>query len=248
MSAHPQDSGDEWPQAGRKRLILPSPIGTIGRDVPDIEAQLFEEAARGAVFMMGDNPALPRMPDKPTLLDFYRLRFGPIARMHHAQSAKLAMQAGQSEKIVMACFLHDISNGALVRCDHGYWSSQLVAPYVDEEVAWAIRYHQALRFYPDESVGYQYPELYKTLFGEDYQPDPHIARAYQTAREHKWYMTSRLITVNDLYSFDPNVTVQLEEFTDVIGRNFKQPKEGLGFDASPSAHMWRTINWPTRYL
>jgi hypothetical protein len=42
--------------------------------------------------------------------------------------------------------------------------------------------------------------------------------------------------------------VQLEEFTDVIGRNFKQPKEGLGFDASSSAHMWRTINWPTRYL
>jgi hypothetical protein len=61
-------------------------------------------------------------------------------------------------------------------------------------------------------------------------------------------MTSRLITVNDLYSFDPNVTVQLDEFTDIIGRNFTQPKEGLGFDASPSAHMWRTINWPTRYL
>jgi len=24
--------------------------------------------------------------------------------------------------------------------------------------------------------------------------------------------------------------------------------EGLGFDQSPAAHMWRTINWPTRYL
>jgi hypothetical protein len=70
--------------------------------------------------MMGDNPALPRMPEKPRLLDFYRLRFGPIARIHHAQSAKLALESGQSEKVVMACFLHDISNGALVRCDHGY--------------------------------------------------------------------------------------------------------------------------------
>ena len=89
---------------------------------------------------------------------------------------------------------------------------------------------------------------YKTLFGEDYRPEPHIERAYQTARAHKWYMTARLITVNDLYSFDPDVTVELEEFTDIVGRNFKQPKEGLGFDASPSAHMWRTINWPTRYL
>ena len=61
-------------------------------------------------------------------------------------------------------------------------------------------------------------------------------------------MTARLLTVNDLYAFDPNAQVALEEFTDVVGRHFKQPKEGLGFDASPSAHMWRTIMWPTRYL
>jgi hypothetical protein len=186
------------------------------------------------------------MPDKPTLIDFYRLRFGPS--MHMLQSARLALKSGAPEKVVVACLLHDIAITGFIRSDHGYWAAQLVEPYVDEEVSWAIRYHQALRFYPDESVGYQYPELYKTLFGEDYQPEPHIARAYQAAREHKWYMTSRLITVNDLYSFDPNVTVQLDEFTDIIGRNFKQPKEGLGFDASPSAHMWRTINWPTRYL
>jgi hypothetical protein len=44
------------------------------------------------------------------------------------------------------------------------------------------------------------------------------------------------------------VKVELEEFTDVVGRHFRQPKEGLGFDQSPAAHMWRTINWPTRYL
>jgi len=95
MSAHPEE---DWPQPGRKRLILPSPIGTIGTDAPDIEALLFEEAARGAVFMMGDNPALPRMPDKPRLLDFYRLRFGPIARIHHAQSAKLALESGRARR------------------------------------------------------------------------------------------------------------------------------------------------------
>jgi hypothetical protein len=115
-------------------------------------------------------------------------------------------------------------------------------------VSWAIRYHQALRFYADESVGYKYPELYSKLFGPDYQPDEYIARDYAMARNHKWYMTSRLICVNDLYAFDPNVQVELEEFTDVIGRNFKQPKEGLGWDSSPSAHMWRTIMCPTKYL
>jgi hypothetical protein len=86
------------------------------------------------------------------------------------------------------------------------------------------------------------------LFGADYVPEPYIREAYERARKHKWYMTARLITVNDLYSFDPTVTVTLEDFEDVIGRHFRQPKEGLGFDDSPSAHMWRTINWPTRFL
>ena len=47
--------------------------------------------------------------------------------------------------------------------------------------------------------------------------------------------------------FEENL-IDLEEFTDVIGRNFKKPEEGLGFDGSPAANMWRTINWPTRYL
>jgi hypothetical protein len=61
-------------------------------------------------------------------------------------------------------------------------------------------------------------------------------------------MTGRMITVHDIYSFDPDVVVDLDDFTDVIGRNFKQPKEGLGFDNSPVAHMWRTLNRPTKYL
>ena len=200
----------------------------------------------GRLYMMGHDPRLAKMPDKPTLFDFFRYRFGPS--MHLLQSARLAMKNGVSEKVVLACLLHDIAIAGFIRSDHGYWSAQLLEPYVDEEVAWGIRYHQALRFFPDESVGYRYPELYLKLFGADYVPEPHIQDAYRYARDHKWYMTSRLITVNDLYSFDPNVKVDLDEFTDVVGRHFRQPKEGLGFDQSPSAHMWRTINWPTRYL
>ena len=52
----------------------------------------------------------------------------------------------------------------------------------------------------------------------------------------------------ELDRIDPTVRVELEECTDIVGRHFKQPKEGLGFDHSSSAHMWRTMNWPTRYL
>jgi hypothetical protein len=200
----------------------------------------------GKLVMMGPDPRLPKMPDKPTLFDFFRLRFGPAN--HLMQSARLAQKNGVGDKLVLACLLHDIAIAGFIRGDHGYWAAQLLEPYVDEEVAWAIRYHQALRFYPDESVGYRYPELYKKLFGPDYKTDPYIERDYQYAREHKWYMSARQICINDLYAFDPNVQVSLEEFTDVVGRHFKQPKEGLGFDPSPSAHMWRTINMPTKYL
>ena len=196
--------------------------------------------------LMGDDPRLPAMPEKPTLVDFFKYRFGPAT--HVLQSARHAVNAGLPEKMVLACLLHDISTMGFIRGDHGYWGAQLVEPYVDEEVTWAIRAHQVLRFYPDESVGYDYPETYVRNFGADFKPEPYIQQEYERALNHKYYMTGRLITVNDIYSFDPNAVVSLDAFVDIIGRNFKQPEEGLGFDNSPVAHMWRTMIWPTKYL
>ena len=226
------------------RIVVKSVIYTSGERDPRVPAP--RPPDQGKLYLMGHDPRLPKMPDKPTLFDFFRYRFGPSA--HMLQSARLAQKNGAGEKVVLACLVHDIAIAGFIRSDHGYWAAQLLEPYVDEEVSWAIRYHQTLRFFADEAVGYKYPEMYVKLFGADYAPEPHIQAAHRYAREHKWYMTSRLITVNDLYSFDPNAKVELEEFTDVVGRNFKQPEEGLGFDSGPSAHMWRTINWPTRYL
>lgn len=235
--------------SGRK-LIIPSPIAVIGTgvDFHELEMAALEENSRGTVFMMGDNPALPRMPDKPTVLDFYRLRFGRIARQHHCLSAKLALEAGHDEKIVVACFLHDISNGALVRSDHGYWSAQLIAPYVSEEIAWAVRYHQPLRYFADESVGYEYPASYKRYFGADYQPPEYIRQAHEEARAHRWYMTSRIVTMFDTYAFAPGPDLDPAMFEDILGRHFRQPKEGLGFDGSSVAHMWRSMIWPNNFL
>src|SRR5712691_2824898 len=100
------------------------------------------------------------MPERPTLKDFFLLRFGPIPRTHLLQSARVARENGLGEKVIMAC-------------------------------------------------------------------------------RHRWYMTSRLVTINDIYSFDPGVGVDYDEFEDVVCRNFRQPEEGLGFDGSPVAHMWR---------
>lgn len=197
-------------------------------------------------FLVGDDPRLKKMPERPTLIDYFKYRFGPCE--HLLQSARLAKLNGCSEKIVLACLLHDISVIGFILPDHGYWSAQLVAPYVDEEISWAIRYHQALRFYADPAVGYEYPGQYLKWFGEDYRPDAYIERDYHYARNHRWYMSARQITVNDLYAFDPDATVSLDDFVDLIGRHFRQPEEGLGMDNSPSAHMWRTIIRPTKFL
>jgi hypothetical protein len=188
---------------------------------------------------------LAPMPEKPTLVDFYNLRFAPAN--HVLQSATRALKTGMSEEIVLGCLLHDVVLN-LIKVDHGWWGAQMVEPYVSEKVSWAIRYHQALRFYPDPAAGYEYPELYNRIFGKDYVPQPHIKQAYDYARNHKWYMEARLITVNDLYAFDPNAKVSLEPFLDIMGRHFKQPKEGLGFDGSPVAHMWRTMMFPNNPL
>jgi len=181
-------------------VIVKSVIYTSGERDP--RAPLPRPPDQGKRYLMGHDPRLPRMPDRPTLFDFYKLRFGPSN--HMLQSARLAQKNGLPEKLVLACLVHDIGVAGFIRGDHGYWAAQLVEPYVE--------------------------------------------RAYQHARRHKWYMSARLLTVNDLYAFDPDVRVELDEFTDVVGRHFRQPEEGLGFDESPSAHMWRTIMWPTRYL
>ena len=44
-----------------------------------------------------------------------------------------------------------------------------------------------------------------------------------------------MVTVNDLYAFDPKAQVSLDVFVDIIGRHFKQPEEGLGYDNSAVA-------------
>src|SRR6185295_5387921 len=97
-------------------------------------------------------PGTP-MPPRPTLMDIFNLRlntpkFGlPIAAAPHCiQCASNALRAGMDEETVLACLLHDIGL-AVVRPDHGWWGAQLVEPYVSEKVSWAIRYHQALRYF-----------------------------------------------------------------------------------------------------
>jgi hypothetical protein len=222
----------------RRRVIVPPAVATMGTGLSGCQGALMAQA-RGpdALVMMGDNPALPAMPERPALKDFFALRLSKTGTNHMLQSATLAREHGLDEKVIMACLLHDIAIAGLISANHGYWGAQMVAPYVDEEVAWAIQKHEALRYFADESVGYSYPQAYIEYFGADYRPPAYLCREAEGARKHRWYMTSRLITINDIYSFDPDAVV-----------DFSEPPEGLGFDGSPVAHMWRTMIWPNNFL
>jgi hypothetical protein len=197
---------------------------------------------------------LPSMPAQPTLADIYTKRLHVAthglpfpAGAHCIQSAIQALREGLDEETVLACLLHDIGMG-LARPDHGWWGAQLIEPYVSERVAWAVRHHGPLRFYPDPEVGYEYPQMYVTLFGPDYQPPKYIEDAYHYARKHKWYMTARSVTKFDDYSFERNNSVSIDPLLDIIGRHFRQPKEGLGNDSSSTSHMWRTLIAPDNPL
>jgi hypothetical protein len=211
-----------------------------------IETRTYRRGA-GNLFVNGGRNVkkLEPIPKNATLHDFFRLRFAPAN--HVLQSATRALKTGMSEEIILACLLHDCVL-SLIKPDHGWWGAQLFEPYIPEKSAFAIRYHQTLRFYADSDAGYEYPDQYYRIFGEDYKPPAHIEATYKMLRNHKWYMEPRLVTVNDLYAFDPNAKVSIDPFTDIIGRHFKSPKEGLGNDNSPSAHMWRTLANPDQPL
>ena len=188
---------------------------------------------------------LAKMSSQPTLLEFFEKRFAPAN--HVLQSATRALKTGMPEDVVFACLMHDTVH-ALVKVDHGWWGAQIVEPYCSERVVFAIRHHQTLRFYPDEKFGYEYPEMYLRMFGEDYKPDAYLEQNYKMVRNHRLYELPRLVTVNDRYAFDASQKVSIDPFVDIIGRQFKQPKEGIGFDNGPVSHMWRTIMFPDRPL
>ena len=98
--------------------------------------------------LMGEDPRLPEMPEKPTFMDFLKHRFTIGGQQHLLQSARLARINGLPEKLVFACLMHDIAICGFIRSDHGYWGAQMIEPYVDEEVSWAVKMHQCLRFFP----------------------------------------------------------------------------------------------------
>jgi len=89
---------------GLDRVVVKSVLFTSGEQDPTKPAP--RPPDRGKRYMMGPDPRLPRMPDKPTLLDFFKYRFAPANHL-----------------------LHDTAIAGFIRSDHGYWGAQLLEPY-----------------------------------------------------------------------------------------------------------------------
>ena len=125
---------------------------------------------KGKFYLMDDDPRLPTMPARPNLLDFFKYRAG--GTQHLLQSGNLALKKGMPEKIVLACLLHDIANSIFIKSDHGYWGAALIEPYVDEEISWAIRAHQAVRFFPDNPSATPIPKCMSGISARITCPSP----------------------------------------------------------------------------
>src|SRR5258708_11984392 len=86
------------------RNVMKSVIYTSGQRDPRLPVP--RPPDNGKYYMMGHDPRLPRMPDRPTLFDFFTYRFGPIHHVMH--SARLAQKSGVREQIVLPVLLHDL--------------------------------------------------------------------------------------------------------------------------------------------
>jgi len=72
------------------------------------------------------------------------------------------------------------------------------------------------------------------MVGPDFQPEPYIVDEYKRARNHRHYLTARLVTLHDLYHSTP-MKGRADDFTDIIGRSYQATERRAGLDSSPSA-------------
>ncbi len=189
------------------------------------------------------------------LVDIFNLRlntpkFGlPIAAAPHCvQCASNALKAGMDEETVLACLLHDVGL-AVVRPDHGWWGAQLVEPYVAGEGVLGNPLPPGAALLPGR--------VSRLRISADVRQD--VRRGLPAARIHRRGASNMRATTSG--TWPPAISRcsmttastrtsrgRSNRSSDIIGRHFRQPKEGLGNDSSATAHMWRTLIDPSKPL
>lgn len=137
-----------------------------------------------------------------------------IDRMQHVlQTATRAELDAADDDWLTACLLHDIGD-VLAPYNHGELASEIIRPFVREEVTWVVRHHGVFQRFYNKSLA----EAARNS-RDRFRDHPH----YQTAVDfcERW----------DQVSFDPDYpTRSLEHFEPVLRRvftrePFSQPTE-----------------------
>ena len=73
---------------------------------------------------------MPSMPERPRPEGLLPAGFGPVARMHMLQSARVARENGLNRRVITACLLHDVAIAGLLQAGPGYWGAQINRTFI----------------------------------------------------------------------------------------------------------------------
>ena len=129
-----------------------------------------------------------------------------ISRLEHSlQSATRALNAGESEEMIVAALLHDIGD-ELAPMNHSEYAASILKPYVSEKIHWIIEKH-------GEFQAYYYAHH---LGGDRNKRDKY--------KNHKYYKDCLdFCEKYDQNSFDPNFkSLPLEHFKPIVKKVFSK--------------------------
>ena len=132
-----------------------------------------------------------------------------LSRLDHVlQAATRALNAGESEQMIIAALLHDIGD-ELAPYSHSEMAAAILRPFVNDEIYWVIKHHGLFQMY-----------YYAHHSGGD-------RNARDCFKNHPYYETAvRFCHEYDQNCFDPEYESKpLEFFEPLMQRVFAKPLE-----------------------
>ena len=130
-----------------------------------------------------------------------------ISRLDHVlQSATRALNAGESDQMIVAALLHDIGDD-LAPYSHSEMAAAILKPFVNEEIYWVIKHHGLFQmyYYAHHTGGDRYAR-------DQFKNHPYYDTAVHFCHEY------------DQKSFDPNYEAKpLSFFEPLLRRVFAKP-------------------------
>ena len=89
-------SGVAGPEPALQKIVVKSALATMGTPEYHTRFDALAPDKRGPrTVMMGDDPALAKMPASPTLFDFFKFRFDPAAASHLLAKRQSRIEGGR---------------------------------------------------------------------------------------------------------------------------------------------------------